>query len=115
MNCLNNMQPMAVSDTAGRRLRPLTLAPVSDLAHLLRRSFMRLFLRLKLTLQKKNSKNQSVALVFLIWGRAETWLRSMFLRLIIDFKDFGVILGNGQRYQHGATPAMPGFSIARLI
>jgi hypothetical protein len=66
MSCLNNMQPVAVSDTAGRDLRSLTLAPASERAHLLRRFFTRLFLREKLTLLKKNANNKSVALVFLI-------------------------------------------------
>ena len=66
MNCLNKIQPMAVSDAAGRVLRTLTLAPVSEWAHLLRRFFTRLFIRMKLLLHKKNTKNKSVALVFLI-------------------------------------------------
>ena len=53
MNVQTNLQPLTVSDTAGRVLRPLSLAPVTSMAHLLRRFFMRLFLREKLTLLKK--------------------------------------------------------------
>ena len=65
MKCLTNLQPLAVSDTAGRVLRTLSLAPATSMAHLLRRFFTRLFLR-EADASKENTKDQSVALVFLI-------------------------------------------------
>lgn len=73
MKCLTNLQPLAVSDTAGRVLRTLSLAPATSMAHLLRRFFTRLFLR-EADASKENTKDQSVALVFLISEVLMKWL-----------------------------------------